>query len=118
MPYIQHQLGGSTICHYELAEQITIGRSADNHVVIDDATVSAHHAVIERTDAGYQIRDLGSTNGVRINGKVQQHSLVTQDDLIIIGTHNLRLVEQIPDELQKTLKIKKSWIPGVYYTAE
>jgi hypothetical protein len=37
---------------------------------------------------------------------------------VVIGTHTVRLVEQLPDSLQHTLKIKKSWIPGVYYTAD
>lgn len=116
MPYILHQLGDSTICHYELADQIRIGRSTNNHVVIDDATVSAQHAVIEKTDSGYQIRDLDSTNGVLVNNKKLKQSPITEQDIIVIGTHNLQLVEQLSEELEKTLKIKKSWLPGVYYT--
>lgn len=116
MPYIQHQLGDSSICHYQLGDQITIGRSTLNQVVIDDATVSARHAVIEKTNAGYQIRDLESTNGVYVNGKRLAFGAIKATDTIAIGTHNLRLVDTLPDELQKTIKIKKSWIPGIYYT--
>ena len=117
MPYIQHQFNGATVSHYELGEQLSIGRAADNHILIDDATVSGHHAVIEKTDAGIQIRDLGSTNGIRVNGEKASSALITENDVIIIGTHTLSLIEHLSDELQKTLKIKKSWIPGVYYTA-
>lgn len=117
MPYIQHQFNGATVSHYELGEQLTIGRAADNHILIDDATVSGHHAVIEKTEAGIQIRDLGSTNGIRVNGEKASSALIHENDVIIIGTHTLCLIEHISDELQKTLKIKKSWIPGVYYTA-
>lgn len=116
MPYILHQMRGSTIGHCELAETITIGRSTSNQVVIDDATVSAHHAVIERADAGYQIRDLDSTNGVYVNGKRLTLSPIQASDNIVIGTHNLRVVETLPNDLERTVRIKKSWIPGIYYT--
>lgn len=116
MPYILHELRGSTISHYELAEHITIGRSTSNQVVIDDATVSAQHAIIEKTDTGYQIRDLDSTNGVYVNGKRLTVSPIQAADNIVIGTHNLRVVDALPNELEKTVRIKKSWIPGIYYT--
>lgn len=118
MPFIQHQVRGAKICHYELAENITIGRSTTNQVVIDDATVSAQHAVIEKAETGYQIRDLGSTNGVYVNGKRLLISPIQPTDNIVIGTHNFRLVEELPNDLQQTVRIKKSWIPGVYYTKD
>lgn len=118
MPYIHHQLNGASICHYELGECLTIGRSTDNQLVIDDATVSSRHAVIEKTDEGYQIRDLDSTNGVFVNGKRVPSQRIKAGDTIVVGTHDLHFVDNISDALQKTLKIKKSWIPGVYYTTE
>ena len=118
MPYIQHQFNGATLCHYELGEQLTIGRHADNDLVIDDPTVSGHHAVIEKMSYGYQIRDLNSTNGIRIDGKKTALSALEPEQAVVIGTHTVRLVEQLPNSLQHTLKIKKSWIPGVYYTAD
>lgn len=123
MPYIHHQLNGASIGYYELragelGESLTIGRSPDNHLVVDDATVSGHHAVIESTREGYRIRDLDSTNGVWINGRRQKDHLLRPEDLVRIGTHDLQLIEQMSDELQRTLRIKKSWIPGVYYTAD
>lgn len=116
MPYIRHQFGDSSVCHYQLANEITIGRSTRNQVVIDDATVSARHAVIEKIKSGYQIRDLDSTNGVFVNGKRITLEIIQSTDTIAIGTHNLSLVDNLPDELQKTVRIKKSWIPGIYYT--
>jgi pSer/pThr/pTyr-binding forkhead associated (FHA) protein len=118
MPYIHHQLNGASICHYELGDRLTIGRSADNQLVIDDATVSGHHAVIEKTTEGYQIRDLDSTNGVFVNGKRVPSQVIGVNDAIVIGTHDLCFVDNLSEALQKTLKIKKSWIPGVYYTGD
>lgn len=119
MPYIHHQLNGASIGYFELSQEpLTIGRSADNHLVVDDATVSGHHAVIEATQNGFRIRDLNSTNGVWVNGQRVPEALLKAEDTVRVGTHDLQYAEQISDELQRTLKIKKSWIPGVYYTAE
>ncbi|ROQ19848.1 FHA domain-containing protein [Marinimicrobium koreense] len=119
MPYIHHQLNGASVGYYELSnETLTIGRSADNHLVVDDATVSGHHAVIEATAQGFRIRDLNSTNGVWVNVQRVPEAPLRVEDSIRVGTHELQYAEQISDELQRTLKIKKSWIPGIYYTAE
>ena len=55
-----------------VGEQSTIGRSADNQIVVNDAEVSRRHArIISRQDAQgtqYLIEDLGSTNGTFVNG--------------------------------------------------
>ncbi len=118
MPYIHHQLNGASIGYYQLDESLTVGRNPDNHLVIDDSTVSGQHAVIEVTPEGGLIRDLGSTNGVFVNGKRVTESLLKEGDGILIGTHDLELVAQVSEALNKTLKIKKSWIPGVYYTPD
>ncbi len=49
--------------------RVTIGRAEDNDVVLNDASVSKAHASLERTDSGFLIRDLGSTNGVFLDGE-------------------------------------------------
>jgi hypothetical protein len=46
----------------------TIGRSRDCDIVIDDSSVSRRHAELRPAGATWTIEDLGSTNGVRING--------------------------------------------------
>jgi serine/threonine protein kinase len=43
--------------------QLTIGRSNDNDIVLDHTDISRHHARLEQTPHGWQILDLGSTNG-------------------------------------------------------
>ena len=54
---------------YDLVEQVvTIGRAPDNTIHIDDPSVSSRHAELRRVDKTYQLRDLGSTNGTRVNG--------------------------------------------------
>ena len=50
-------------------DQITVGRLPDNTLQIDDASVSSHHATFTLADGDYVFRDIGSTNGSRVNGK-------------------------------------------------
>ena len=47
----------------------TVGRSRDCDVVLDDAGVSRRHAQIRPGPDGWTLEDLGSTNGVRVNGE-------------------------------------------------
>jgi hypothetical protein len=47
----------------------TIGRSRDCEIVLEDSGISRHHAAIHPDDAGWTIEDLGSTNGVLVNGR-------------------------------------------------
>jgi pSer/pThr/pTyr-binding forkhead associated (FHA) protein len=49
-------------------ERMTFGRSQDADVVLEDRSVSAEHAALELFERGYRLRDLGSTNGVTVNG--------------------------------------------------
>jgi len=66
-------------------EEITIGRSEDNDVVLANNSVSRNHARIIKGESGYVITDLGSFNGTKINGKLVQSSLLVHDDQIKIG---------------------------------
>jgi pSer/pThr/pTyr-binding forkhead associated (FHA) protein len=64
----------------------TVGRSADNTVSINNATVSGHHCKISLLDGHYVLRDMGSTNGTRVNTKdVQEHTLHSKD-LVQVGS--------------------------------
>jgi hypothetical protein len=71
-------------------QRISIGRSADNTIVIDDPNVSRQHALIEKKDGRYILKDIQSTNGTFIGGtKVESHSL-HNGDTITIGTTKLQ----------------------------
>jgi hypothetical protein len=51
------------------AKGATIGRSRDCDIVLDDAGISRRHAEIRPAADGWTVADLGSTNGVRLNGR-------------------------------------------------
>lgn len=65
----------------------TIGRSRDCDVVLGDANVSRTHAEVRPRGDGWMIADLGSTNGVTVNGtRIEQAQLLRPGDRIEVGT--------------------------------
>ncbi|MCF7676468.1 MAG: FHA domain-containing protein [Akkermansiaceae bacterium] len=48
-------------------EAVRLGRGLDNDITIECGSISANHAVMERIPGGYQLRDLGSTNGTKLD---------------------------------------------------
>ncbi len=76
-------IGGTT---HELTEPlITIGRAPDNTIVIDDPSVSAHHAELRLVGEDYRLKDLGSTHGTRINGVLVTETVLRFDDRVRFG---------------------------------
>lgn len=117
MAYLRHYWNGNTVTFYEIKETVTIGRQKDCNIPIDDPTVSALHAQLQINDNDCTLTDLNSTNGVRLRGKnIEAATPLKPGDLFSIGTHEFEFLLDIPNDLDRTLKIKKSWIPGVYFT--
>jgi pSer/pThr/pTyr-binding forkhead associated (FHA) protein len=48
---------------------VTLGRGSNNDIVIDCGSVSVSHAEMRRTEGGYELRDLDSTNGIKLDGE-------------------------------------------------
>src|ERR1700688_4521815 len=67
---------------------ILIGRDEDSDVRLDHKSVSKLHCVIVKTDGLILVRDLGSTNGTRVNGqRVRRAALLPNDQLNIANFH-------------------------------
>ncbi len=70
---------------------VTIGRSRQCDIVIDDPNVSRQHAEVRPRGGSWVLTDLGSTNGCVLNGRRIDHSEVVQPgDEIEIGTSVIR----------------------------
>ena len=104
---------------------LRIGRDPASDIFIDNTVVSTDHAVIKTEDrsetgggAEFYIEDLKSTNSTFVNGeKITRHRL-RHNDMIRVGWNTFKFIDEAEGDPNKTAKIRKSWIPGVYYTEE
>lgn len=74
-------------------DRMTIGRSPDCDVFLDDVTVSRSHAVVAKTDEGWRIEDQGSLNGTYINRRRVEAALLEDGDDVQIGKYRLTFLE-------------------------
>jgi hypothetical protein len=69
-----------------LTEDVTtIGSVAGNTVVLADPAVSRKHAGIRKIDSSYELADLGSTNGIYVNGHKVPKKTLEPGDIIRVG---------------------------------
>jgi hypothetical protein len=74
-------------CYVLEGPRATIGRSRDADCVLRDPNVSRHHAELHRSPAGdWTIADLGSTNGVKVNGRRVGSTRLRSGDQVTLGT--------------------------------
>jgi pSer/pThr/pTyr-binding forkhead associated (FHA) protein len=64
---------------------LRIGRREGNDLIISDPSISGSHCEIEKNASGYTLRDLGSTNGTRVNGETVAVSGLFRNDVIHVG---------------------------------
>jgi pSer/pThr/pTyr-binding forkhead associated (FHA) protein len=75
-------------------DRMTIGRSPDANVFLDDVTVSRNHALLVRRRDGLYIDDLGSLNGTYVNRRrIESHRLQNGDELQV-GKYKLTYLER------------------------
>jgi len=70
--------------------RLVIGRSRDCDITVEDANVSRRHAEVHTEDGAYWLVDLGSTNGVELNGKRIERERLEHGDSIIVGQTHLK----------------------------
>jgi len=71
------------------ANRLTIGRTPDNTVVLNQPQVSGHHAVLEKVEGGYRVVDTNSMNHVYVNGQPVANQLLHTGDEMRIGPYRL-----------------------------
>ncbi len=103
-------LNGKPLGEFPLdKERITIGRRPTHDIHIDNLAVSGDHAAIVSIYNYHFLEDLGSTNGTQINGKDIKKQVLNHNDIIQIGKHQLRYVNEealAGAELEKTVAIR------------
>ena len=74
------------------AKAMRIGRVPDNDLVLSDLNVSRYHAELRKSPTGdYEIVDLDSHNGTFVNGQRVSRQILTEQDLVSIGSSTFRL---------------------------
>lgn len=70
-------------------DRMTIGRSRECDIVVDDANVSRRHAEVHAQGEGWRIVDLGSTNGIKVNHRKVAKATLQHGDRITVGVTEL-----------------------------
>lgn len=83
------RLTSSDGTHHTLKETVTVGRLPSCEVVLDDPSVSRRHARIARADGHWTVEDLGSTNGLQVNGQAVGHAQLRDGDRLVFGSVTL-----------------------------
>jgi ABC-type multidrug transport system ATPase subunit len=97
---------GPLTCSHDASHTLRLGRGADNDVVLNDLSVSRHHAeLVKLTDGGWELTDLQSHNGSFLNGHRIDRARVEEFDLIGIGHQTFRLVEDHLEEYSQAAEV-------------
>jgi ribosomal protein L40E len=75
-------------------QRVTVGRSPDCEIFLDDVTVSRKHAALTRDGDGFSIQDEGSLNGTFVNRKRVEGAQLEDGDEIQIGKYRLTFLSR------------------------
>jgi pSer/pThr/pTyr-binding forkhead associated (FHA) protein len=105
MPALTLNFKNKSVGEYQLQKgmSLTIGRRDDNDVVIDDPSVSGHHAKIDSLGDRFVLIDLKSKNGSFVNEQLIDSHWLNDGDVVTIGGHSL-VLDFSEDELRRTQK--------------
>jgi Protein of unknown function (DUF3662)/Inner membrane component of T3SS, cytoplasmic domain len=70
-------------------DRVVVGRSRESDVVVSDPNVSRRHIELRRGERGWAAVDLGSTNGMKVNGRRVGHAELNPGDRITVGVTDL-----------------------------
>ncbi len=93
-PVLEVVSGGNRGSVFELAyDNMSIGRTIDNHIQVDSEAVSRCHAYVIRYGTAWMIRDNGSKNGIAVNGVTVPEKQLRHGDLVQVGTLVFRFLD-------------------------
>ena len=110
--------GGTPV---ELAKDLTlVGRNEDCDLRLDHKSVSKLHCILVRTEGLVLVRDLGSTNGTRVNGQRVRRAALLPNDNLAIATFRYKVAfgddegEPKPGNGQAADVIQRNALPDEY----
>jgi pSer/pThr/pTyr-binding forkhead associated (FHA) protein len=98
-------LNGMSLRDYELDKvRVTIGRTSNNDIVLNEPVVSGEHAAISQEGGVITLVDLDSTNGTYINDRlVVDKKPLKHNDVISVGSHDLLFVDESVQDFAATV---------------
>ena len=72
------------------------GRHADNDIVLDDMTVSQHHAEFRRENGNFEVADVDSLDGTYVNRELVDSAVLSNGDEIQMGSFRLVFLTVAP----------------------
>lgn len=99
-------------------DTVTVGKTPDNQIVLVDGAISRRHASFEWRGGNYLLRDLGSLNGVFVNGQrvsAQGHTLKDGDTVSLgrtkITFQQVPLATETPGKVEEDPRVTQSMTP-------
>lgn len=80
-------------------DAISVGRTEDNDVTIDNHSVSSSHGSLTRQGDTYLLKDLGSTNGTVVNGEQVEEVLLQDRDVVYFGAMEFLFAHEMPGDI-------------------
>lgn len=94
MPKLVANMNGQVLGEFPVnKDRMVIGSKASNEIPLDNVNADNEHAVITRYGDLYVIEDLGSANGTLVHDRKITRLLLSDEDLIAVGSCQLRFVE-------------------------
>jgi pSer/pThr/pTyr-binding forkhead associated (FHA) protein len=84
---------------------VTLGRGSESDIVIESGSVSVKHAQMLRVDGGYELRDVGSTNGIKLDG--ERHDVIPLRHGMTVKLGDVAFDFQLTDDEREALKREK-----------
>lgn len=105
---IVYEVEGQTRRFLLSGGDVSIGRSSENGIVLNDFSVSRKHALLSERGGVWTIEDLKSTNGLKVNGEFSPKSPLKPNDVVSVGAFTLQVREQPTTKILATKAISDS----------
>ncbi len=89
-----YEVGGKVLRTPLSGSEMTLGRSSDNGIVLNDFSVSRRHALFGLEAGQWWVSDQNSTNGLRVNGAYVERSPLRPGDVLNVGIFTLTVHEE------------------------